>query len=135
MYILYFLSSKNANVSKFDRNVPSDIKSDTPGNQMSGSLSSLDGEIPNVLQDDSMKSDSASSDTHYNSFLCMAIRDPDENVLGVISLIDKEPGDGGGIFGQAPLSPISASGGHGYFTENDEQFVKAFSIFCGMAIR
>ena len=101
---------------------------------MSSSLSSLDGDIPNVLQDDPMKSDSASSDTHYNSFLCMAIRDPDENVLGVISLIDKESGDGGCLLGQAPLSPTSSAGG-GYFTENDEQFVKAFSIFCGMAIR
>ena len=102
---------------------------DVPGHQMSGSLSSLDGELPNVHQEDSIHSDFASSDTHYNSFLCMAIRDPDDNVLGVISLIDKESGDGGYALGQAPLSPTSATGG-GYFTENDEQFVKAFSIFC-----
>ncbi len=50
------------------------------------------------------------------SMLCMPIRDcTSEKILGVISLVNKENG--------------------GKFTENDERFVEAFSIFCGMAIR
>ena len=54
----------------------------------------------------------------HRSLLCLPIRDsPDTNrVLGVISLINKD--DGGGVF-----------------TENDERFAEAFSLFCGMAIR
>ena len=48
------------------------------------------------------------------TMLCMPIRDT-RDVLGVISLINKE--------------------GEGFFTENDERFVEAFSLFCGMAIR
>ena len=107
------------------------------GSTLSESLNSLEGEIPNSVHDTSIVSESSegySTATHYNSFLCVAIRDPDDKVLGVVSLIDKESGDGGSLLGQAPLSPTSASGG-GYFTENDEQFVRAFTLFCGMAIR
>ena len=68
--------------------------------------------------------------------MCMAIRDPDDTVLGVISLIDKETGDGGGGGStvQGDGSPTSTSVGR-FFTANDEHFVEAFSIFCGMAIR
>ena len=75
----------------------------------------------------------------YDSFMCMAIRAPDDKVLGVISLIDKEGGaaalDGGGggqVSGRG--GSIGGSGG-GVFSANDEYFVEAFSIFCGMAIR
>ena len=105
---------------------------------MSNSLSSLEGDIPGTIQDEYINSDGSSSEvlstTHCNSFLCMAIRDPDDQVLGVISLIDKESGDGSSMLGMVPAAPTTPSG-MGYFTENDEQFVKAFSIFCGMAIR
>ena len=105
---------------------------------MSNSLSSLEGDIAGTIEDEYINSDGSSSEvlstTHCNSFLCMAIRDPDEKVLGVISLIDKEAGDGSSILGMMPAAPTTPSG-MGYFTENDEQFVKAFSIFCGMAIR
>ena len=107
------------------------------GSTLSGSLNSLEGDIPNSVHDASIISESSegySTATHYNSFLCMAIRDPDDKVLGVISLIDKESGDGNSMFGMVPVAPTTPSG-MGYFTENDEQFVKAFSIFCGMAIR
>ena len=129
MYVIFILFS----------NLVNDMKLDTLSNVMSSSLSSLDGELTSTVQDDSNNSENASFDTfsttHCNSFLCMAIRDPDDKVLGVISLIDKEPGEGVSVLGHAPLSPTSPLGGGGYFTENDEQFVKAFSIFCGMAIR
>ena len=53
-------------------------------------------------------------DDDSRSLLCMPIRDNDK-ILGVISLINKETSD--------------------FFSENDERFVEAFSIFCGMAIR
>ena len=53
-------------------------------------------------------------DDDSRSMLCMPIRDNDK-ILGVISLINKETSD--------------------FFSENDERFVEAFSIFCGMAIR
>ena len=58
----------------------------------------------------------------YKSLLSMPILEEDTGgeggvgrVLGVISLINKEKG--------------------GVFTENDERFAEAFSLFCGMAIR
>ena len=58
--------------------------------------------------------DSSDTDDDSRSMLCMPIRDNDK-ILGVISLINKEKSD--------------------FFSENDERFVEAFSIFCGMAIR
>ena len=54
------------------------------------------------------------------SFLGWPIRDPDGRVVGVISLANKEVD---------PARPNSER-----FTSNDERFVEAFSIFCGMAI-
>ena len=52
----------------------------------------------------------------YKSMLCMPIRDSaSDAVLGVITLVNKE--------------------NDGVFTENDERFVEAFSLFCGLAIR
>ena len=124
-------------VSFHSRNSQNEWKPSGNGSVLSGSLTSLEGDISNSVQDDTIVSESSegySAATHYNSFLCMAIRDPDDKVLGVVSLIDKESGDGGSLLGQAPPSPSSTSGG-GYFTENDEQFVRAFTLFCGMAIR
>lgn len=61
----------------------------------------------------------ADAQLQHRSFLCMPIRDPDDHVLGVISLINKE------ISEQCDLG----------FTSNDERFVEAFAVFCGMAIR
>ena len=46
--------------------------------------------------------------------LCMPILDPEAEILGVILLINKK---------------------NGPFTDNDEQFVEAFGVFCGMALR
>jgi hypothetical protein len=58
----------------------------------------------------------ADEDTEHRSMLCMPIRDStNDKILGVISLINKENG--------------------GIFTENDERFTEAFSLFCGMAIK
>lgn len=48
------------------------------------------------------------------SVLCMPIKDSDSEILGVISLINKKSGS---------------------FTDNDEKFVEAFGVFCGMALR
>ena len=52
------------------------------------------------------------------SFLCLPIRDPDGQVVGVISLANKD---------------VQRDCFH--FTKNDERFVEAFSVFCAMAIR
>ena len=51
------------------------------------------------------------SDTR--SLLCMPIRDGDSNIIGVVSLVNKKTG---------------------IFTANDESFVEAFGIFCGIAL-
>ena len=44
----------------------------------------------------------------------MPVRDPDGAIVGVINLINKKIGG---------------------FTSNDERFVEAFAVFCGMALR
>ena len=69
-----------------------------------------------------------------HSFFCSPIHDSNGKVIGVISLANKEAnpaasnglGNGGGEIHEA---------GADYFTNNDERFVEAFAIFCGMAIR
>ena len=63
-----------------------------------------------------------------HSFLSLPIRDPDGIIVGVISLANKEmttssPADPG----EAVINQV--------FTNNDERFVEAFTVFCGMAIR
>jgi len=50
----------------------------------------------------------------YRSLMCMPILDSDKKVLGVVLLINKK-------------------GAH--FSRNDEQFVEAFGVFCGIALR
>ena len=68
--------------------------------------------------------------SEIKSFLCLPIHDPDGRVVGVISLANKEA--------NVASSSSSTDNGHdsvNYFTSNDERFVEAFSIFCGMAIR
>jgi len=54
------------------------------------------------------------SDLVYRSLLCMPIIDSERNILGVVLLINKKSG---------------------CFSANDEQFVEAFGIFCGIALR
>ena len=63
----------------------------------------------------SMTSDD--EDCLLRSFLCLPIRDPDANIVGVISLANKDVED------------------CLHFTSNDERFVEAFAVFCGMSIR
>lgn len=63
-----------------------------------------------------------SSGLKHKTMLCMPIRD-ETSILGVISLINKEGSDDSG------------QGASNRFTENDERFVEAFAVFCGMAIK
>ena len=62
------------------------------------------------------------------SFLCSPIHDPEGLVVGVISLANKEAS------GQVSVSSSDIEAVN-HFTNNDERFVEAFAIFCGMAIR
>ena len=55
--------------------------------------------------------DAVSSD--HRSFLCMPIRDGEDKIIGVVSLGNKKAG---------------------FFTLNDERFVEAFGIFCGISL-
>ncbi len=67
---------------------------------------------------------------NFKSFLCSPIRDPDNRVLGVISLINKDESSSTTTTRAGDSGPSSSM-----FTSNDERFVEAFAIFCGMAIR
>ena len=49
----------------------------------------------------------------HRSLLCMPIRDGESNIIGVVTLVNKKTG---------------------IFTTNDESFVEAFGIFCGIAL-
>eukprot|EP00092_Neocalanus_flemingeri_P000851 GFUD01000908.1.p1 GENE.GFUD01000908.1~~GFUD01000908.1.p1 ORF type:complete len:940 (+),score=252.02 GFUD01000908.1:154-2973(+) len=49
----------------------------------------------------------------HRSLLCMPIMDSDNKIIGVVSLINKKTG---------------------FFTSNDENFVEAFGIFCGISL-
>merc|ERR1719499_657054 len=55
------------------------------------------------------------NDAHFEhrSLLCMPIRDSENKLIGVVSLINKKTG---------------------FFTTNDENFVEAFGVFCGIAL-
>ena len=55
------------------------------------------------------------TDTHQDqrSLLCMPIKDGEDNIIGVVTLVNKKSG---------------------VFTSNDESFVEAFGIFCGIAL-
>ena len=54
-------------------------------------------------------------DAHFEhrSLLCMPIRDSDNKIIGVVSLINKKSGS---------------------FNDNDEKFVEAFGLFCGISL-
>jgi len=55
------------------------------------------------------------NDAHFEhrSLLCMPIKDSDNQIVGVVSLVNKKTG---------------------FFTSNDESFVEAFGIFCGISL-
>ena len=69
------------------------------------------------LHGQELRTTSDEEDCLLRSFLCLPIRDPDANIVGVISLANKDVKD------------------CLHFTSNDERFVEAFSVFCGMSIR
>ena len=71
---------------------------------------------------------SSDNATGIHSFLCSPIHDPEGLVVGVISLANKEAS------GQVSVSSSDIEAVN-HFTNNDERFVEAFAIFCGMAIR
>ena len=58
--------------------------------------------------------DGAAADFRHKSILCVPIKNSSGYIIGVMQLVNK--------FNQLP------------FTQNDENFVEAFSIFCGMGI-
>ena len=62
-----------------------------------------------------------------HSFLALPIRDPD-GIVGVISLANKEAV-------KSENSTTISDTDTSVFTNNDERFVEAFAVFCGMAIR
>jgi GAF domain-containing protein len=71
-------------------------------------------------------------DDECHSFLALAIRDPD-GIVGVISLANKETVTSEN---SSTLSDDSVTAtDNNIFTDNDERFVEAFAVFCGMAIR
>ena len=78
-----------------------------------GLVASL-GETVNI-GDNSCDSSVLQEDNHHEhrSLLCMPIKDGEENIIGVVTLINKKTG---------------------IFTSNDESFVEAFGIFCGIAL-
>ena len=81
-------------------------------NSIIGLVAAL-GETVNIGDNSSDLNDA--SDAHFEdrSLLCMPIKDSDNNIVGVVSLINKKTGS---------------------FTLNDESFVEAFGIFCGIAL-
>ena len=71
-------------------------------------------------------------DDECHSFLALAIRDPD-GIVGVISLANKEKvtSENSSTLSDDSVSATDSN----IFTDNDERFVEAFAVFCGMAIR
>ncbi|XP_063244233.1 dual 3',5'-cyclic-AMP and -GMP phosphodiesterase 11 isoform X2 [Bacillus rossius redtenbacheri] len=71
--------------------------------------------IPNAYEDERFDSSvDEGTGFKHKSILCMAIKNSSGQIIGVIQLINK--------FDDLP------------FTKNDENFVEAFAIFCGMGI-
>ena len=71
-------------------------------------------------------------DDECHSFLALAIRDPD-GIVGVISLANKEKvtSENSSTLSDESVTATDSN----IFTDNDERFVEAFAVFCGMAIR
>jgi len=76
------------------------------------------GETVNIgdVSNDNRFDDNINSDAHFahRSLLCMPIVDSDQQIVGVVSLINKKNSS--------------------CFTANDESFVEAFGIFCGISL-
>ena len=64
--------------------------------------------------------------------MALAIRDPD-GIVGVISLANKEKvtSENSSTLSDDSVTATDSN----IFTDNDERFVEAFAVFCGMAIR
>jgi len=75
------------------------------------------GETVNIgdISSDQSFDHNLDNDAHFEhrSLLCMPIKDSDNKIIGVVSLINKKTG---------------------IFTSNDESFVEAFGIFCGISL-
>lgn len=75
------------------------------------------GETVNIgdISSDQRFDHNLDDDAHFEhrSLLCMPIKDSDNKLIGVVSLINKKTG---------------------LFTTNDESFVEAFGIFCGISL-
>ena len=85
--------------------------------------SQMTGNVALTGQKVNLKDLNGDQDSDLQSFLSVPIRDPDGVVVGVISLANKD------------VTATVLSDNAGYFTGNDERFVEAFTVFCGMAIR
>ena len=71
------------------------------------------GETVNIGDNSTDLNFEKESHFEHRSLLCMPIKDSDNHIVGVVSLINKKTG---------------------FFTVNDESFVEAFGIFCGIAL-
>lgn len=75
------------------------------------------GETVNIgdVSSDGRFDPNLNDDAHFEhrSLLCMPIRDSDNSIIGVVSLINKKSG---------------------CFSCNDESFVEAFGVFCGISL-
>lgn len=71
--------------------------------------------IEDVTQDERFKSDvDRSSGYHTKSMLCFPLKDREDNIVGVIQLLNSK---------------------NGHFTEMDEEFLSAISIQCSLALQ
>ena len=81
------------------------------------SLDAERGETVNIgdVSNDGRFDDNLNNDAHFEhrSLLCMPIRDSDQTIIGVVTLINKKTG---------------------CFSENDECFVEAFGVFGGISL-
>jgi len=81
------------------------------------SLVAETGETVNIgeVSDDERLDDNLNSDAHFvhRTMLCMPLRDSDNAIIGVVTLINKR---------------------FGCFTNNDEDFVEAFGVFAGHSL-
>ena len=71
------------------------------------------GETVNIGDNSTDLNFEKESHFEHRSLLCMPIKDSDNHIVGVVSLMNKKTG---------------------FFTVNDESFVEAFGIFCGIAL-
>ena len=67
----------------------------------------------------------------HRSLLCMPIRDGESNIIGVVTLVNKKTGKHTQKYTTVLKTGFVLLG---IFTANDESFVEAFGIFCGIAL-